>query len=468
MLKEGATIFRRLMIFVDLCLAGGAFFLAYYTRNRDDALPAISQLSWFFILFIALWGFFLYFSGMYSSLRLKKMSEVTLIIYQAAYFSFFTFTSLCYALRTAHISRLFVLLAFIYASLLLIVEKVALVRFFRNLRKRGFNYKSILIVGTGERARHFIRWIDKNKEFGLKIVGLIAPDKHSIGEDILGHAVIGTFEDIPAVQRQNALDSVLFAVPYTLFDKIEAPIHHLETVGVKVDIALDHISRRLSAAKQTEFCGVPLLSFESAPEQLLPLMIKRLFDIVVSAAVLVLTSPVFAAVALLIKTTSRGPVFFVQERGSLNGRTFKLYKFRTMVVDAEARLKDLQALNEMKGPAFKVDNDPRVTKVGGVLRKFSIDELPQLWNVFKGDMSLVGPRPPLINEVAQYDDWHRRRLSVRPGITCLWQVNGRNKITDFAQWAKLDLEYIDNWSLWLDLKILFKTVPVVLLGVGAK
>ena len=456
------------MIFADLCLVGTAFFLAYYARNKDEVLSPIGQLSWFLLLFVALWGFFLYFSGMYASFRLKKMSEVSLITYQAAWFSFFTFAGLCYALRIAHISRLFVLLAFVYAALFLLVEKMVLVQFFRSLRKKGFNYKNILIVGTDERARHFIRWIDNNKEFGLKIVGLIAADKNSVGENVAGHEIIGTFEDIPAVQRQNALDSVLFAVPYTLFDKIEDPVRYLETVGVKVDIALDHFSQRLTSARQTEFCGVPLLTFESTPERLLPLLVKRLFDIVLSAVALVLLVPIMAVIALLIKTTSRGPVFFVQERGSLNGRKFKLYKFRTMVADAESRLEELQARNEMKGPAFKVKNDPRITRVGKFLRKLSIDELPQLWNVFKGDMSLVGPRPPLIDEVAQYDDWHRRRLSMRPGITCLWQVNGRNKITDFSQWAKLDLEYIDNWSLWLDLKILLKTIPVVLFGIGAK
>ena len=325
---------------------GRGLFLAYYARNRNDALAPIGQLSWFLILFVALWGFFLYFSGMYTSFRLKKMSEVSLIIYQAAWFSFFTFAGLCYTLRIAHISRLFVLFAFVYAALFLLVEKMALVQFFRSLRKRGFNYKNILIVGTGERARHFIQWIDNNKEFGLKIVGLIAADKNSVGENVAGHEIIGTFEDIPAIQRQNALDSVLFAVPYNLFDKIEDPVRYLETVGVKIDIALDHFSHRLTSAKQTEFCGVPLLTFESTPERLLPLLIKRLFDIVLSGIALVLLAPALAVVALLIKNNFPGPGIFIQERGSLNGRKFKLCKFRTMVADAESRLEELQARNE--------------------------------------------------------------------------------------------------------------------------
>ena len=176
----------------------------------------------------------------------------------------------------------------------------------------------------------------------------------------------------------------------------------------------------------------------------------------------------FILTALLIKKSSKGPVFFSQVRNTLNGRRFKLYKFRTMVQGAEAKIQELAAYNEMNGAAFKMTNDPRITPLGKWLRKLSIDELPQLWNVFKGDMSLVGPRPPLPSEVEEYEDWHRRRLSFSPGITCLWQISGRNTITDFSEWAKLDLKYIDNWSFWLDIKILLKTIPVVFFGKGAK
>jgi len=468
MLKERATIFRRLMIIIDLCLVSGAFFMAYHVRNQNDALASVGDLLWFLVLFAALWGISLYFSGMYTSFRLKKVSDITYVIYQSAYISFFAFAGVCYVFRIEHISRLFVLLAFLYAALFLFIVKMMLFVFFRNLRKKGYNYRNLLIVGTGDRARRFIHWIDHNREFGLKIIGLIGEDQKSVGSDIDGHPVIGTFEDIPTIHRENALDSVLFAVPYHLFEKIEEAMHYLETVGVKVDIALDYFSHKISTAKQTEFCGVPLLTFESAPERLLPFFLKRLLDIVLSGVALIVLGPMMGTVALLIRATSRGPALFAQERGSLNGRKFRLYKFRTMVVDAESRLDALKAHNEMKGAAFKMANDPRVTPLGQSLRKLSIDELPQLWNVLRGDMSLVGPRPPLIREVAEYDDWQRRRLSMRPGITCLWQVNGRNKITDFEEWARLDLDYIDNWSLWLDFKILLKTVPVVLFGVGAK
>ena len=198
------------------------------------------------------------------------------------------------------------------------------------------------------------------------------------------------------------------------------------------------------------------------------MIFKRIIDIIVSALALVILAPVFAVIAIIIKRTSDGPAFFAQERCSLNGRRFKLYKFRTMDKDAEGKLKDLMAHNQMDGPAFKMDNDPRVTPVGKFLRKSSLDEFPQFYNVLRGDMSLIGPRPPLPKEVEKYDFWQRRRLSMRPGLTCLWQVSGRNKIKDFDEWARLDLKYIDEWSPLLDTKIFFKTIPTVLFGIGAK
>jgi len=233
-------------------------------------------------------------------------------------------------------------------------------------------------------------------------------------------------------------------------------------------VAVDYFKLKFSRAKQTDLGGFPLLTFESTPDRLWCLLIKRLFDAVSSGIALLVLAPIFAIIAIIIKATSKGPVFFRQKRCGLNGRTFILYKFRTMVEGAEARLDELIKHNEMNGPVFKMENDPRLTRVGKFLRKTSLDELPQLWNVFKGEMSLVGPRPPIPKEVEQYDNWQRRRLSMRPGIICLWQVNGRNRIVDFNEWARLDLEYIDNWSLGLDFKILLKTIPAVLFARGAK
>jgi len=288
------------------------------------------------------------------------------------------------------------------------------------------------------------------------------------GETIYGYEVVGALKDIPGIISTSVIDEIVFIVPRSWLNKIEEAMLYCESAGIKVHLAVDLFDLKFSKSKQTDLFGFPLLTFESTPSKFGQLFIKRLFDFVASCIGLLILSPVFLLVSILIKSTSEGPVFFKQLRCGLHGRKFQFYKFRTMTVDAESRLKEILKYNEMDGPVFKMTNDPRVTKVGKWLRKYSIDELPQLWNVIKGDMSLVGPRPPLPYEVEKYDIWQRRRLSMRPGITCLWQASGRNKIVDFNEWMRLDLEYIDNWSLWLDCKILLKTIPVVLLGVGAK
>jgi exopolysaccharide biosynthesis polyprenyl glycosylphosphotransferase len=217
------------------------------------------------------------------------------------------------------------------------------------------------------------------------------------------------------------------------------------------------------------FQGRPTLVFRSVPSSTWPLLAKQVIDVVGAAVLLLLTVPVLLFAAIGVRLSSRGPVLFRQERSGLNGRPFTMWKFRSMVTDAEQRKHELEALNEMSGPVFKVTGDPRVTRFGRFLRRYSIDELPQLFNVLRGDMSLVGPRPLPVSEVKRFDDpAHRRRLSVKPGLTCLWQISGRSQLRDFREWVRLDLEYIDNWSLSLDFKILLLTVPVVISGSGAK
>lgn len=468
MLKERANFFRRMMIVFDMGLVAGAFLIAYALRNAHGELGPLNEYLWFLITLVVVWGGFLYFSNMYHSFRLKKTIQILFLIFQSGFLSFFVFAGLCFLFKIDHISRLFVTIVFCLAALFIAIEKIVLIRVFRVIRQKGYNYRNFLLVGTGERAQRFMRIFNQNRDFGLNISGLIDDSKEKVGQIINGHKVLGTLDDIPQIVREQAIDQVFFVTPRSWMDKIEKPILYLETVGIKVDLALDYFNLRIAKSKQTDMFGIPILSFESTPDKLVPFLIKRIFDIGVSLIMLILLAPLFLAIAILIKRTSSGPVFFAQERSSLNGRTFVLYKFRTMHEDAEERRAELEAYNQMKGPAFKLDNDPRITPLGAFMRKFSIDELPQLYNVFKGDMSLVGPRPPIVDEVRAYDDWQRRKLSMRPGLTCLWQVNGRSKITDFNQWAKLDLEYIDNWSLWLDFKILLKTIPVVLIGHGSK
>ena len=456
------------MIVLDALVVIVAAIGAYILRNSVELLFPPVYYLWLLPIFVLIWSCLLIYLGMYDSFRLKSYQRVVTIILTAAIVGFIIFGNISYICRLTYISRSFMLMAFVLTALVLAVQKFVIIAGFRHLRRGGFNFRNVLIVGTGQRASQLIDQINEHQEFGLRIVGLIDDDVTIQGKQISGHTVLGGLADIPEILRSNPVDRVIFVVPRGWLSYIEEAVLYCETLGVTVSVAVDLFKTRFTFARDENFMGIPMISFESTPGTVGALFVKRIIDIVATGLGIVILSPVLLIVAALIKLTSPGPVFFKQERCSLNGRTFKLYKFRTMVVDAEKKLEDLLQHNEMSGPAFKMANDPRVTPIGKFLRKTSLDELPQLWNVLKGEMSLVGPRPPLPQEVAQYDHWQRRRLSMRPGITCLWQVGGRNKITDFNEWSKLDLEYIDSWSLGLDFKILFKTVPVVLLGVGAK
>jgi exopolysaccharide biosynthesis polyprenyl glycosylphosphotransferase len=269
--------------------------------------------------------------------------------------------------------------------------------------------------------------------------------------------------------HEYSVNSVILSANHAYFEQIEAAIRACELEGVEAWLVADFFKTHVSRTSFDDFYGWPMLVFRSTPESSWPRVVKQLMDTVGSFVLLIALSWLFALIALLIKLTSPGPVLFRQQRSGINGRPFTLYKFRTMVTNAEQLQHELAAMNEMNGPVFKVTNDPRITPIGKVLRKFSLDELPQLYNVLRGEMSLVGPRPLPVDEVKRFNDLaHRRRLSVKPGLTCLWQVGGRNNVADFKEWVRLDLEYIDNWSLWLDVTILWRTVPAVLAGTGEK
>ncbi len=468
MLKEKINVFKKLMIFADILLVGGSFFLAYLFRDTTkDGFPLE---NYFFILpvIILTWTIFLYRFGLYTSFRTKPTSEIIFTILKTGLFAFIIVSSFAYVVVFIHVDRSVLAATFLVAEILTIFERFVLVIFFRAIRKRGMNFRNILIVGSGKRAQHFIELVNEHTEWGLKIFGVIDEDSSRHGQEVLQQKIIGALKDIPDIIQNNVIDEIVFIVPRDWLGKIEEALHFCESQGLRIHVAVDYFELKFSRAKQSDLHGFPLLTFETTPDKLWHLLGKRIFDFCASCCALILLTPLFIVVAILIKLTSSGPIFFCQERSTLNGRKFLLYKFRTMVKDAEQKLKDLLVHNEMQGPVFKMENDPRLTPIGKFLRKFSIDELPQLWNVLVGDMSLVGPRPPIPSEVAKYEPWQRRRLSMRPGITCIWQVSGRSKIIDFNEWMKLDLEYIDNWSLWLDTKILIKTIPVVLFGIGAK
>ncbi len=480
MLREHDKILRFVMVTLDILLIGAAFYLSHLLRNHfyDVATgwhvahfyktyPLKSYLGMFPVI-LAAWTVSLHMVGSYQHTRGKNTPEILREIVLAGSTSLLVFTSLAFLLKLDFVSRSLIILNFIAACIFLSAERLLLLRTLRTLRQRGHNLRHLLVVGTGQRAQLFLKRAALHPEWGLRIQGLLDKEESLVGSEVLGHRVIGTLEKLPEILEQSIVDEVVFVVPRSWLENIEETILYCEQLGKKVNVAMDLYTPLISKVRFSGLHDQPFITYQTTPDKIGQLILKRFLDILVSATLMVLLLPLFLAIVILVKWSSRGPVLFKQIRGTRNGRIFSLYKFRTMVVDAESRLEALQHHNEMSGPAFKMTHDPRVIRFGKMLRKFSLDELPQLYNVLRGDMSIVGPRPPIPSEIKRYKPWQRRRLSMRPGLTCLWQVEGRNQIVNFEEWMRLDLEYIDRWSLLLDLKLCLKTIPVVLFGIGAK
>jgi exopolysaccharide biosynthesis polyprenyl glycosylphosphotransferase len=482
-LKEKDAVVRKAMLIFDGLIMSWAFLLAFLLRRhfhefyKFDLIPSakiiidakvLSVSDYFVVLFfvVPIWCVLLHMNGMYKGLRTMTIPRALFIIIKSAFLTAVIFGAITFLFKLKFVSRVFFIAFLAISFMALSIEKILLFLVMRYVRKQGYNYRMLLVVGTGKRAGHFIARIKSHPEWGLKIVGVIDYEKGQLGRDIEGSDVIGTLDDIPKILHKRSIDEVVFIVPRSKLSLIENSLYVCETEGVRVTIAADLFDFRIAKARITEFEGMPMVTFETTVGKEWQLFIKRASDIIASAIGIAVLSPFLLLVSALIKLTSPGPVFYLQKRVGLNGRRFVLFKFRSMYKGSHEKLSELAEQNEMKGPIFKMKKDPRVTPLGRILRKLSIDELPQLFNVFLGQMSLVGPRPPIAKEVAQYEPWQRRRLSMRPGITCIWQTSGRNKI-GFDEWMKLDLQYIDNWSLALDLKILAKTIPVVIFGIGA-
>lgn len=484
MLKEHDAVIRKALVILDAAVASVAFFIAFAMRSRFhefyriDLIPGrqfVTQASGLSIadylivlLFVVpIWCAALYFSGAYSRWRTRTASEILLMIAKAAFLTAIGFGTAAFLFKLKFVSRAFFMIFLLISFTMVLTEKLAIFFVMRNARRQGHNFRRLLIVGTGSRAAQFIRKVNEHKEWGFRIIGAVDYEEHHRGREVdgTGTVVIGMLDDIPKLLETYSVDEVIFMVPRSKLNLIENSLYVCETQGVRASIAADIFELKIAKSHQTELEGTPLIVFETTVAEEWQRFVKRAIDIAVSGLSIIVLSPLFLAVAIMIKWSSPGPVFFIQKRVSLNNRKFILYKFRSMYKGAAKKQADIADRNMMSGPVFKVKDDPRITPVGRILRKFSIDELPQLFNVFVGHMSLVGPRPPLPKEVKQYEPWQRRRLSMRPGLTCLWQVSGRNRI-GFEEWMKLDLQYIDNWSLWLDFRIMAKTIPVVLFGKG--
>jgi len=339
------------------------------------------------------------------------------------------------------------------------------------MRRKNLATHNIVVIGAGAEAEPFITTLLANADWGLRVYGVIRPGtpEDDPVTDVAGQRipVLGHLSELPRVLETHPIHQVFLTGRAWETRTLQIIADSCEELGVEFSMDANFLGLRVAQAELRDFDGWSVLSFTSTPRSGEAMVVKRLLDMMATGLGLLALTPLFLLTALAIKLEDpEGPVFFGQKRSGLYGKTFTMWKFRSMVADAEKLKAQLQAQNEMDGPVFKIKHDPRITKVGRFIRKTSLDELPQLWNVLCGDMSLVGPRPPIPAEVSQYERWQLRRLSMRPGITCIWQVSGRNNI-DFETWMKLDLQYIDNWSLFLDIKLLLKTIPVVLLRQGA-
>lgn len=365
------------------------------------------------------------------------------------------------------ITPTFLILFWICASVLVGGMRILIQSCLEFARIRGRNLRYVLILGTNRRALEFARRLEAMPELGYRILGFVDDHWHEDGLQAQ-YPLCCYFDGLAEFLRRNVVDEVANYLPVRSFYAHSSQIATLcEQHGIFMRFDPEIFNLKIARARADELDGKAHLTAHSSPLDGWPTMLKRMLDVTTSFILLVALAPVFALIALLVKATSKGAVLYRQERVGLNKRRFYMYKFRTMVPNAEQLQKSLEALNEAQGPVFKIKNDPRITPVGRVLRRTSLDELPQLFNVLKGDMSLVGPRPLPVRDYEGFnEDWQRRRFSMRPGITCLWQVNGRSNVS-FDQWMKLDLKYLDEWSIWLDMKILAQTVPAVLKGAGA-
>jgi exopolysaccharide biosynthesis polyprenyl glycosylphosphotransferase len=480
MLKQKATVIARIVFGVDLALTSIAFFAAFVIR--DVILPRLDPSDFptglfplqeylkIYPLVLIIWSVLLFTYDSYHSHRTVPLTREGLTVIRVVLLGTVTLATLAYLLPLRQLSRAWFVLFLVISAILLLAEKILVRIIARWVRSKGLNYRTILIVGTGRRATDIARMVADHKYWGYKILGFVS-DGHRLSNGWARYRIFGTVPDLRRIlengEIKEPLDEIVFAVTRKKLDEMKQIFILCEELGIRTRVAMNIFQNRVARLEIEELEGVPFLTFTTTPSNETHLALKRTLDVAISLLILALSLPVFVIAALAIKLSSPGAVFFKQERIGLNGRMFTLYKLRTMIADAHARRDEVEHLNEMNGPVFKAKSDPRVTPVGRWLRRFSLDEIPQFWNVLKGDMSLVGPRPPIPEEVTHYHRWHRRRLSMKPGLTCLWQISGRNEIQDFDHWMQLDLQYIDNWSPTLDLKILLRTIPAVLSGKGA-
>lgn len=460
---------RRIEMLIDACLTILAFVSAYGLRGMFGTLPPgpLAHLALLPVI-VPIWGFLLIFFRAYRSPGEASIVELCLATVRAVTAGLVLLLALVFLLRAHEVSRSIVITFGILDCLALLAVRLARVWRFRWALERGEKHRRVLIVGTGNRAERLAGKLVQTSNWGIDIVGFLDTDPAFVGKLIRGAPVLGTLDDITAILRDQVVDEVVLAIPRGMIGVAEKVVLACEEEGVRVRLMADLFEINVARMVLDEFDDLPLLTFEPVAQEEWKLLLKRATDLGLTLLSMPVLLPLVAVVAVAIKWDSPGPAFFNQLRVGQNKRRFLLYKFRTMAEGSEQRQGEFEHLNEARGPIFKITNDPRVTRVGRFLRRTSLDEIPQLFNVIRGEMSLVGPRPMSVRDVNLFDRGiQRKRFSVKPGLTCLWQVSGRSNLP-FEKWLELDLWYIEHWSLLLDLKILLRTIPAVLRGTGAR
>ncbi|MDY6823552.1 MAG: sugar transferase [Thermodesulfobacteriota bacterium] len=479
MLREQKQLLMRIHMVVDILWTVVAFILAYYCKkfwisSNFGGLSSVPNYYAILLLAIIIWFVCLYLGGAYESYRRRRLPVILLNTLRSVSLAIALLVVVLYLLKIQDISRGMMVFFYVFDISLLCGSKIIIYQLLQHYRANDFNTRHILIIGSHKRAKEVVRNIYANRGSGFRVIGALEVSREFVGQKVFHDCwVLGTIDQLEQFLRDNVVDELIFAMPMKHIPDIDKYIARTESAGVLTRVIPDwqihYLSENplISTIRLENFLGSPTLAFHTTSLHKGTILFKISMDHLLAALFLGLLSPLMVLIALLIKLCSKGPVFYRQDRLGLNGRRFTLLKFRTMVENADAMLETLKAANEADGPAFKIKNDPRIIPVvGSVLRRTSLDELPQLINVLRGEMSFVGPRPPIPGEVDEYAWWQRRRLSMKPGITCLWQVSPLRNEISFDKWMQMDLNYIDTWSLWLDLKIILATLSAVIRGSG--
>ena len=479
MVKEKETIIFHTNRIIDLFLTLGAFFIAYFIRTQlltdyFKILKFTSDYKLVGFLIISIWYLVFEKFKIFSLYKEYSLRKVFLEVLKAISIGMLFLILCMYLFSITTMSRLVIGIFYFLDIVLIFANKIIIHRIQYYIHSSDFNIRRILIVGSKTRAKTNIEKILKQKATNVLILGCLEIDNVEIGKKVAHDVtVIDTVDNLESILLTKVVDELIFAMPLTNITKINEYVQLACVMGISLhiipDFQIHHVINtvKFGTLKFEDFNGVLTMSIHTTPVNYNMLFIKSAFDYIIAAVILVTFLPILITIFIAIKLISPGPAFFKQERCGLNGRKFTLYKFRTMVVKAEDLKEELKGMNEAEEPVFKLKKDPRIIPfIGTILRRTGLDETPQLINVLKGEMSLVGPRPPLPNEVKKYKLSQRRRLSMKPGLTCLWQIKPKRNETNFQEWINMDLKYIDNWSLLMDFKILSATIRTILMAGG--